>query len=219
MNEMHLSPLWLIVRGGTDGKRACRDFECTTADGVPIFSARAYEWGNEIVGKRPRDPLEPVFTLRQRRLFPVSGKVDILGPDGRPLGVVQRNGQFSDAAGVDGRFQDVRTVRGKAAESLLSALTALALGGEAETGMPPGFMCLVGDRPVGSLVQARAPWLEQANAGGEGRLRRVLNSSIARLRAVAGAESTWKLERTNDGLVDPRVLVAAALYMVELSRR
>jgi hypothetical protein len=219
MNELHASLLWLAVRRGVSEGRPCRDYECTTADGASIFRARAYDWRREIVAVRPNDPLERVLVLRVRRSFPLTGKTDIVGPDGSRLGVVHRNGRFSDEAGTDGWFRDVRTLRGKATESVLSALTALALGGEAETGGPPGFVCLVGSRPAGTLVRARAPWLEPQKARGEGRLRSLLTTSLARFRSAACAESTWKLELTNGESVDRRMVVAAALYMLESSRR
>jgi hypothetical protein len=216
--------LWLTVRRASGEGRACRDYVVYDAAGVRLAGARAFPWRREIPIFTGDDAASTVLLLRRRRLFPLSGKVDVHDAGNRArIGVVSRGGRFTDADGrAIGAFRDARTMRDRTKEAFIVGLLDAIAGGDGSTTTtsgPTGFIYFEDGSPAGSLARARLPFEPPGGEPGGrhlGRLRALLPARFASALVERGG---WKLERAAAPmLVDPRLLLAAALFAVELSQ-
>lgn len=166
-----------------------------------------------------------VLLLRRRRLFPITGRVDVLEPErGALLGAVYRSGRFAPARGAPvGRFRDARTLRGRAAEGVLSGFANALIGNDAsQLSSPTAFSCTIAEQPAGTLVLSPLPWTPDSRpqppalAALAGRwLPERARSALKSIAAPTG----WRFERAPALLaVDPRVVIGAALFQVELAQ-
>jgi hypothetical protein len=215
--------VWLTVRRASADGRACRDYVVYDAAGARLAGARAFPWRREIPIFTGDDAASTVILLRRRRFFPLSGKVDVhVAGAGARIGVVSRGGRFTSADGrVIGAFRDARPMRDRTKEAVVIGLLDAMAGGDGSSTImsgPTGFIYFEDGSPAGSLARARLPFEPPGGeAGGRhlGRLRALLPARFASALVERGG---WKLERAAPSvLVDPRLLLAAALFAVELS--
>lgn len=220
MTALRATDLWFTMQRTTAGGRACRDYTIRDEAGVPLLTARAFNWSRDVVVVNP--DATPVLMLRRSRLFPLTGRVAVLElPSMARIGTVRRNGVFSDAAGRTlGRFRDARPARERARESLIQATCdALLTAGESVPSGPNSFGFEMDGAAQGTLMSAKLPFtaepaiipprLEPLARWLPERARRALRSFAA--------PRGWKFHRsrTTD---DPRMHIAAALFAIELSR-
>jgi hypothetical protein len=213
--------IWITSRATrVDGRRA-RDYEVCSAAGVVALTAVAFLWGRDIVVRDSAG--RPALRLRRRRLFPLTGRVDILSPSGRPVGAVYRSGRCIDEHGRErARFRDARSLRERAGEGLLQAAFDAMMGGEGETlgPGPSGYVCVVGDRAIGALAVGRVPFPEAP--GPPSRIRtlasKLFPQRVLRNLAAAGARRGWCLQLDELPVADPLLIIGAALFMVEISK-
>jgi hypothetical protein len=208
--------LWICVTRVKGKGPGHRDYVLRSDSGEKLFEATMHPWRRETLARDVSGA--PVFALVLRRSFPVSGKVDILEMPGRRwLGIVTRGGRIVGADGrVVARLRDARKLGERAGEvAFMTVLEALVGGeGSSETSGPSGYVYVVGDAPVGALGRAKPPF-DSGNATGTARgLKRLVP---ARLLGGAAAGRAWKLERAAGDPNDPLLVVAAALFAVEIS--
>jgi hypothetical protein len=219
--------LWLTVRRTKENGRTARDLHVWCAGGAALLTARAFNWGRDLMVYRPGSaPAAPVpfVLLRRRRLFPLTGVVDILDPAGGDrIGSVRRNGGFRSADGrVTGRFHDVRTSRGRAGEAILAAVvdTVMSGGGGSEVSAARAFTCVVDSQQAGSLTPAVLPFAIEPTAEPAGAVRmlqRVLPQWLNVRLTLPRAPRGWKLQWHHAApACDPRVTLAAALFTLEM---
>lgn len=209
---------------GVDEGRACRDLTVYDATGRPLLVARAFIWGRDIVVREGGESAAPLLVLRRRRLFPLTGKVDVLeAPSGRRLGLLHRRGRVWDANGtLVGRFADARTFRRMAAESVVEGIGTAIVGGDATSGRSPdGYTYTQRDRVAGGLARAPLPFdVVRASSPAPliARIARFLPSKFG--AALEGRRTHgWRFDRSAVRAdEDPRLSVAAALFTVELSQ-
>jgi hypothetical protein len=219
--------LWLTVRRTKENGRTARDLHVWCADGTALLTARAYNWGRDLMVYRLRAaPAAPVpfVLLRRRRLFPLTGVVDILDPAaGDRIGSVRRNGGFRSAEGnVAGRFRDARTSRGRAGEAVLAAVvdTVMSGGGGSEVSAARAFTCAVNGEHAGSLAPAVLPFEIEPTAEPAAAVRmlqRVLPQWLSLRLTLPRASRGWKLEWHHAAPgCDLRVTLAATLFTLEM---
>ncbi len=211
--------LWFRVRSEVRGSRRGRAFEVFDRSGTPIASAWAEPWAREIaVGGET--------VLRRRRLFPLTGRVDIVdAATGAALGRTGRGGVVRDADDRElGRFRDARTARDFLGEGLFDLFGAILTGGDGSSSTPSGatgYVWRVAGRPRGRLY--RAPWpfagAEASMVAHERRswLARLVPERLARLLRRVGHDPTWVLELEGVGAAEQRLVLAAAVFAIELS--
>jgi hypothetical protein len=218
--------LWLTVQRAAAGGRACRDYVIYGDDGSRLLTARAFPWRRDIPLQFAPNFDRALLTLRRRRSFPFSGKVDVHElPGSRRIGVVSRSGRYRDAHGkIAGAFRDARTFRDHAKEGAFLAVMQALLGGDgtdSSASGPSGFIHLVANRPAGTLSRARLPFAITPTRTTPKRtnpLRALLPRRLGDALFERTASRGWKLERTvPQAAEDPRLYVAAALFAVELS--
>lgn len=212
-------PYWLTVRNASDAGRACRDYAVYDEAGAPVANAHAFPWRREIRVLCASAPA-PVVVLRRRRSFPISGKVDVLDGSGARLGVLGRDGRCRDARGhALGRFRDARSVRARTAQSLIAGALDVAVGNDASMiSGPTALAWLVDGRAAGSLHRAPLPFEDPAEAAApDAPVRRWLPYAIAK-RLERGRTRAWRFEREPPSSPDdPRLVLAAVLFAIELS--
>lgn len=216
------STIWLSVARSVSGGRAARDYVIYDDAGSPLLGAQTSPWQRDILVQMSGEPFDRVLRLRRRLSFPLTGRVDVYDAAAARLGVVSRSGRYRSASGRDaGRFRDARTLRDVAREGAFSAMMDALLGADGTTAAgtgPSGFVWLVDAQPIGTLGRARLPFGGGA-AAAAGPTRR-LSVFTSRLRALVApaAPQGWKLERLQPALAgDPRLVLAAALFAIELS--
>lgn len=215
---------WIRVRRESRDGKACRVIAVHDATGAPELEAVAFTWQRDIVVLPAESARIAGFTIRRRRLFPLTGALDVVDVrDGRRLGILFRSGRVADATGQpQGRFRDARTAGDRAGETAFEFVGAIVTGTE---GGDPGRMpaeqrWLVGGREQGRLMRVRWPFAaarEDPAAGTRG-LARFLPSKLSAFLRSASEPTTWRFDWTPLELpVDPRLPVAAAVWAVELS--
>lgn len=216
--------LWITSKRTTSDGRACRLMTLFADDGSSLLEALAFPWKREIVVRTAGPSGRAVLVMRRRRTFPFTGKVDIKGADGvQPLGIVTRAGRVSDIEGrVIGRFTDSRSLKRRTAESAAEALGNALMGLDSAAGGPSSadsFAFIFDGRPLGSLVRAPLPFVVPDRADQRQLLlTRLLperwRTALARRTEPRG----WRFARIDaPSHADPRLLVGAALFTVELS--
>jgi hypothetical protein len=221
MQGIDAHELWITFRRTTHDGRSCREYVCSDSDGAELFHARAFNVRREISCNDVNDERRRILLLRRRMSFPLTGRVDILDPvAGRRIGEVRRSGAFRDAAGMTGRFRNARSARSRAAEGAIATVFEVAMGGEGATELSgaSGWVLDVNGRRAGSLSIARPPWLATEAPPPGSSLTARFSARLASLRASMRPEQSWRLEREPAVSGDPRVHIAAALFMIELSR-
>ena len=233
MQLLAQSIVWFSVARATHSGRACRDYVIFDSTGSACFEARAFPWRREIVIRANTPPHLPVLTLRRRRSFPLTGTVDILNEDGDRIGTVRRNGVFRAQDRHVGRFLDARTMRERTREAVVIGVLDSLFGGDGTTAIgsaPNGFVWLRGSTVVGVLTRAAASFLAEsphteANRDTTRPHASAYPSLIARVidrfRRLArpDAPRAWKLEQRDPAhAADDRIVIAAALFTIELSQ-
>lgn len=213
--------VWITSRTSRVEGRRAREYELCSAAGVVALTAVSFLWGRDIVVRDTagRDALR----LSRRRMFPLTGRVDILLPTGAPVGAVFRSGRCSDEHARERvRFRDARSLRERASEGLLQAAFDAMMGGEGDTlgPGPSGYVCVVGDRAIGALAVGRVPFPEAPEP--PSRIRtltgKLLPQRVQRTLAAAGARRGWCLQFDELPAADPLLIIGAALFMVEISK-
>jgi hypothetical protein len=208
--------LWISVTRVKGKGPGHRDYVLRSDAGDVLLEATVHPWRRETVVRDSSGA--PAFAIRRRRSFPVSGKVDIVEmPVRRRIGIVTRGGRIVGADGrVAARLRDARKLGEKAGEAAYLTVLEALLGGEGNSvaSGPSGYVYVVGEAPVGTLARAKPPF-ESGNEAGPARgLKRLVP---ARLRDRARSDRAWKLERPAGDPNDPVLIVAAALFAVEIS--
>lgn len=223
------APLWFVAESGVEQKRRYRDYAVLDVEGRPLLAARTFLMKRDIPVRAAGEPSSPVMLLRRRRSFPVTGKYDLLSPDGSArLGLLSRSGRFRSTDGtVTGRFRDARTLRDHLGESAFELAGQILVGSgdsSAAGSGPDGFVLLCDGQPAGTLVLQRLPFTEvPAPPAHRGTVARTLGRWVpGRLKALAEAMTAkrgWKLEVADpDRFPDVRLPIAAALLTAEISR-
>lgn len=216
--------LWIAMLRAAAGGRQCRDYTLTDEAGSALLTARAFNWDREILVAYPDGT--PCVSIRRSIAFALSGRAAVRElPSGRNLGRVTRNGTFSDELGaIRGRFQDARTRRDRARETLFHAAGEALLGagdGSVMSG-PDSFVLNVAGRQVGTLTYEELPSRGKAERAPPSRLSELTSRLLpGRLRnswRSVNAPRGWRFERLATIEGDPRLLVAAAIFAIELSR-
>jgi hypothetical protein len=214
--------LWFTLQRTTDGGRACRDYTVRDEAGVPLLTARAFNWGRDIVVATA--DATPVLTLRRSRMFPLTGRVAVLElPALARIGTVRRSGTFSDAAGRRlGRFRDARRASARAREGILQAAFELVIvAGESVPSGPNSFVLEVDGAAQGSLMHATLPFSMEPAVAAPSRVEQLTRWLPARARSalrIVSAPRGWQFHRSSPTPDDPRMHIAAALFAIELSR-
>lgn len=204
--------------------RACRVIEVHDARGELRLRGIAFPWRREIAVNPVDDRPDAGFVIRRRRLFPLTGKLDLLERrGGGRLGVLSRSGRVLGPGGRDlGRFRDARSLRDWGGEALVELVGAIVSGVE---GGDPGRMpqerrWILGRREQGRLQRASWPFAnpsEETPLPARG-LARFLPPRVSRLLRGLGDPRTWRFDWLPLGEGgDPRMPVAAAVWAVELS--
>lgn len=215
--------LWITVQRASRDGRTCREYTVYDHAGAPTATALAFPWNREIPvldathGSR-------LTVLRRRRTFPISGKVDILDDALRRIGIVSRNGRCRDGVGqLVGRFRDDRSGRARTGEALLAGALDAALGGASTSDIssPAGFLWIVQGQSRGSLRRASLPFPaadEPEEQPAPHPLRRWLPRRIADRLPRLSQPRAWRFEQQLPASdADPRLLLAATLFTIELA--
>lgn len=214
--------LWITSRRATVEGRACRLLATYAEDGAPLLEAIAFPWRREIVVRSLVTKGDAVLLMRRRRSFPLTGKVDVEDGDAQRLGIVTRAGRVLRADGtLVGRFSDSRSLRRRAAESAAEAVGNALIGADSVGGpsAADSFVFSLDGHPIGSLVRAPLPFsIPESDAHPRAGLGRLLpqrwHGALARRAEPRG----WRFARMPlPAHADPRLLVGAALFTIELS--
>ena len=206
------------------GGLQCREYTVTDEARRILLTARAFVWDREIVVAGPDGA--PCMSIVRGRAFALTGRASVRElPTGHELGVVTRNGTFSDPGGkVVARFQDARSLRQRARESLFQA-AGDALLNAGEGSMPSGpdsFVLISGGRETGTLTYAKLPPAAEDDRPAPSRIHalasRLLPARSRNMWRALNAPRGWKLERSRPLGADPRLQLAAAIFAIELSR-
>ena len=214
--------LWITSRRATSEGRACRVLATFAEDGAPLLEAIAFPWRREIVVRSSDTRGEALLILRRRRSFPVTGKVDVEDGDAHRLGIVTRAGRVLRADGtLAGRFSDSRSLRRRTAESAAEAV-GNALIGVDSVGRPraaDSFVFSLDGHHIGSLVRAPLPFsIPESEAHLRAGIARLLPERWHIALARRAEPRGWRFARMMlPAHADPRLLVGAALFTIELS--
>jgi hypothetical protein len=218
--------VWLSTRRSAAGGRASRDYAVYDDTGAPVLVAVTSAWRRDIVVQTAQQPQQVFVLLHRRWLFPLTGQVDVFNARERRLGVVNRSGRYTAADGRHaGQFRDARTFGERAREGAIVGVLDALLAGEGTTSQlsgPTGFVWLVDSQLMGTLARSRLPFGSELEAAGASSTTRAARFArfAKRLREFAGPARPdgWKLERLQPTMpTDPRVILAAAIFAIELS--
>ncbi len=198
--------------------------EVHDAGSAPHLRAIAFTWRREIVAEPVRGERDGGFVISRRRLFPITGRLDLLDAvGGRRLGSLHRSGRVRDATGHDlGKFRDPRTLRDWGGETVFELVGAIVTGSEGgDPGrMPQDRTWVRGGREQGRLRRTSwpfAPTAEGPPPDPRG-LSRFLPRRLARFMRSLGDPPTWRFDWVPlEGPWDRRLPIAAAVWAVELS--
>lgn len=205
------------------GGRKCREYTLMNEAGDSLLTARAFIWDREILVAQP-DGI-PCISICRSRVFVLNGRAAVRElPSKRHLGLVTRNGTFKDELGaVRGRFQDARSLRERTRESLFQAAgdALFSVEGSVPSG-PDSFVLNVDGRPAGVLTYAKLPFRGDGEQPPPSRLSELASRLLPRRSQDAWrsliAPRGWRLERSGTIEAHPRLLLAAAIFTIELSR-
>jgi hypothetical protein len=226
LDVLEQTTIWLSTARSVHGGRASRDYLIYDDAGSPLLAAQTSAWRRDIVVQFVAEPRRTFLLVRRRLLFPLSGKVDVYDDREARVGVVSRSGRYEDMHGVrGGHFRDARTFGERARESALAGVLDALLGADGTTsyvGGPTGFVWLVGSQVMGTLGRAPLPFgSEGVTAAGTAPATTSRLASLSRrVRELVGPARPqgWKLERLLPAPAgDPRLVLAAALFTIELS--
>lgn len=219
--------LWIVAQPAPAERRRCRDYHVCDAVGTALLSVRAFVWGRDMVA-RDAVTRAPMLLVRRRRLFPLTGRVDVLEPAaGRRIGTLHRSGRFVDASGrALGRFRDARSLREKTGESVFQAALEALLDGDGSSSYPSGpegYVWIGPDGAVAGTLARRmlsfAPGSDNDHAPIPAGLRAAVAARVRGLVRGLTAPRGWLLERAAPPAgADPLLVTGAALFAVELSR-
>lgn len=160
-----------------------------------------------------------------RRLFPLTGRVDITDArSGARLGITSRLGVVRHPDGrVLGRFRDARTMRSYLGEGVLTIVLGIIFGGSDSDGgtSPTGLRWVVDGEDRGELRQSGwpfAPTREPIPRAERSWIQRLIPERVATVLRRIGEAPCWKLEHDALAPDDARLTLAAAVVSVELSR-
>jgi hypothetical protein len=226
LHALEQPTIWLSVERSVSSGRATRDYVIYDDAGALLLTAQTWPWRRDIVVQTATEPEQQFLLLRRRLSFQLTGRVDVYDEARGRLGTVSRSGRYRDSRGrVTGRFRDARSFGHRSREAVLVGVLDALLGGDgttADTGGPGGYVWLVGSEVMGTLARARLPSTVDDAAGASPSAPTIAGRLAAfgeRLRAFVRARPQgWKLERRvprSPG--DPRLILAAALFAIELS--
>jgi hypothetical protein len=221
----HRDSYWLRVHAEQTTDVLRRRIELFDAAGQPLARALVPRRGRSIVVETAVPTVVTPVTIAIRRLFPLTGRVDIVDTQtGARLGGTSRLGVVRRADGrVVGRFRDARTTRSFLGEGVFTVILAFFIGGsDSDAGTSASELrWIVDDRTRGELTRAQWPFgpeqppVPRAQRTG---IARFIPERLSRaLRGLADAP-TWKLELEAQTSDDGRLTLAAAIFAVELSR-
>lgn len=196
--------------------------EALDDDRQPRLTAFAYPWRRGIEVDDPRG--RRTFAILRRRLFPLTGRFDVLDAEGYVLGALNRNGRVRDGRGrVIGTFRDDRRFTREVALGAAEALANVVAGldGTSAARGPTGYVWVVEGRTAGWLGRARMPTPPGGQRiVGAGEPARAAPLRWARKIAAAlgrpEAPPAWKFVRSH-AVGDERLLDAAAICAIELT--
>lgn len=172
-------------------------------------------------------PTTPDYSLRLKKTFPVTGKIDLIEyRTKRHLGQVTRGGKCLDAKGnLVARFIDPTSWKDHFGESAMDIFTQVAFGADstdAPGGGPNQFGLIYGDLPAGSLVREQLPFFPDPPRRSEpSKVRKVLKKVLPKKFGSAlfdiSPPSGWKLSLTEK--IDPKdsnLLLYCGLMTIEI---
>jgi hypothetical protein len=209
---------WFRVRSEMRGKARGRVVAVHDASGAPVASAWIDRTSRAFV-------VEPGLVVTRRRLFPLTGRVDITSTDGEVIGRTNRSGVVRDASGREvGRFRDARSMRSFFSQGFFEIIFAIITGVEtsdAGPSGPTGLVWKVAGVPRGGL--RRTPWPfghdEPATPRRQRSWRaRLLPERFRRFLRELSRDPTWVLELDAPEAIDPRLTLGSAIFAIELSQ-
>ncbi|HSA55496.1 MAG TPA: hypothetical protein VLE53_07315 [Gemmatimonadaceae bacterium] len=225
MDALRERTLWISVERTRSGGRACRDLTVRDSSGTALLVARAFPWQRDIVVCRADRPNAAWLVVRRRRSFPLTGKVDVVDvANAARIGILNRSGRVRNARGaLLGRFADARSGKRRVVESLVEGVGNAIVGGDSTGSMAAStreYTYAREGRVIGRLTRGRPPFAVAPARSSSSPLSRVAHLLPARLRAALldAQPSGWEFVREETVADDdPRLPVAAALFVVELS--
>jgi len=217
--------LWVVVRRSHDGSRRVRDYAVHRPDGLVLLTGQASNWGRDL---RMQDPHGAGgVLLRRRRLFPLTGRIDVLRhPDHHLLGRFHRSGRIHGADGANlGRLRDARSLRSRAGEGLLAGALEAALGGDGNSSQlsgPSGFIWVLDGVPIGTLVRTQLPF-DARDATPPSALTalgsRILPPGVRDVMARVTTPHGWRMQREAQARAfDPWLVIGGAVMAVEMAQ-
>lgn len=215
--------LWITSRRATSAGRACRLLATFAEDGAPLLEALAFPWRRDIVVRSLEPGGQTLLVMRRRRSFPLTGKVDVEDGDAHRLGIVTRAGRVLNADGrLIGRFSDSRSLKRRAAESAAEAVGNALIGVDSVGGpsAADSFVFNLEGQPIGSLVRAPLPFsLPDGETDPRTGLASLLPDRWYSALSRRAEPQGWRFARVRlPADADPRLLVGAALFTIELSQ-
>jgi hypothetical protein len=210
---------WFRVRSEVRGTARGRAIEVHDASGAFIREAWADRMARAIV-------VGDDVVITRRRMFPLTGRVDIAdAARGTILGRTSRGGVVRDAAGRElGRFRDARSLKSFLGEGFFDILVAIFTGGDASStggSGPTGYRWRVAGVERGHLVRAPWPFGDEPEVVVPRAERpwfaRWVPERIARFLRTLTRPPVWTLEVDDLARDEMRVVVAGAIFAIELS--
>lgn len=224
--------LWIRVQSRRTDRPRGRDLELYDEHGALLASARTSHTSRLIevvldpLGQSPHADTALALRLERRRLFPLTGRVDVRDAvSGEELGRTSRAGTVRRRDGsIIGRFRNARRLRGFVGESLFDIGVAILTGGEAsgsEPSRPTGFDWIVAAQNRGRLVRAKWPFEDEADRPVPRERRpwiaRWIPDRVAAFLRSLSRTPCWRLELESLPSSERRLAIAGALFAVELA--
>lgn len=220
-----MTALWLRHRSVRENGRRGREWVIHEGDGGIRYTAFARRVPGPIDLFEAADATREVARARPRRGFVFTGRYTVAGPDGERLGFATRGGRFSTADGRRlGRFRDARSLKRHIGESLAVAVAEGLLGGDGSGDGPgaDGFVLELDGLPPGRLTRERLPFMPPDDEPRrEGAARQLLRKALPQRAGSALLDRhpprAWRLEVPDLGAIEPRLLLASALLVLEVA--